>query len=215
MICTAISEKDFKKCMDLVSLYEMAEIRLDLTGFDEDKVIQLFSKHKNLVATCRPDDIDDLERIKLLKAAIKAGAKYVDIEIESDKEFIDEIKRVAVEKKSDVIISYHNYEETPNQKELETIITECFFLGADVAKVACMVNNDKDNAAILSLFQLGKRLVALGMGEKGKITRVMTPFLGAEFTFSAPDQGEGTAPGQITTERMNEIYTIFRKNGIL
>jgi 3-dehydroquinate dehydratase-1 len=78
-----------------------------------------------------------------------------------------------------------------------------------------MVNDNKDNAAILSLFQLGKRLVALGMGEKGKITRVMTPFLGAEFTFASPDQGEGTAPGQITTERMKGVFNELRKNGII
>lgn len=214
MICTAIAEKDFDKCMQLVSLYEMAEIRIDLCGFNNEQVKKIFSSHKNLVATCRPDHYSDQERGELLKTAIKAGAKYVDVEIESSREFIDGIKRSASESKCDLIVSYHNYEDTPDQKALEAIVTECFFLGADVAKLACMVNQAKDNAAILSLFQLEKRLVALGMGHLGKITRVITPLLGAEFTFAAPDQGEGTAPGQITTERMNSIFNEFRKNGI-
>jgi 3-dehydroquinate dehydratase I len=214
MICTAISEKDFIKCRQMVSIYGMVEIRIDLCALDTAKVHEIFASHKNLVATCRPDHCSDTERAELLKTAIKSGARYVDVEIESDKAFIDEMKRVAADNKCDLIISYHNFDATPSQKELETIVAECFLLGADVAKIACMVNNHNDNAAILSLFQMKKRLVALGMGEKGKITRVVSPLLGAEFTFASPDQGEGTAPGQITTERMKSIFTELRRNGI-
>ena len=214
MICTALSEKNTEACIKMASMYELAEIRIDLAGFNVEQVKKVFSSHKNLVATCRPENYTDDKRKELLKTAIKAGAGYVDVEIESDKDFIDEIKRTASENHCSLIISYHNYEETPSKTELESIVSECFFLGADVAKVACMVNEIKDNANILSLFTLGKRIVALGMGELGKITRVITPFLGAEFTFAAPDSGEGTAPGQITTERMKSIYTVMHQNGV-
>ena len=131
-----------------------------------------------------------------MKTAVRAGARYVDVEIESSKEFIEDIKKTALENKCDLIISYHNYEETPDLKELVAIVAECFLLGADVAKAACMVIENKDNATILSLFRQGRRIIALGMGEKGKITRIAGPILGAEFTFAAPDQGEGTAPGR-------------------
>ena len=59
MICTAISEKDFDTCLKLVSFYDLAEIRLDMTRFDEAQVKKLFSSHKNLVATCRPEGYTD------------------------------------------------------------------------------------------------------------------------------------------------------------
>jgi len=214
MICTAISEKNFEKCIEMVGLYDLAEIRIDLTKFSKEQVKKIFSTHKNLVATCRPEEYTDEERGELLKTAIKAGSRYVDVEIESSRDFIEDIKKVASDYNCNLIISYHNFEETPSQKELETIISECFFLGADVAKVACMVNDVKDNATLLSLFGLGKRLISLGMGDLGKITRVVAPIMGSEFTFAAPDSSEGTAPGQITTERMKEIFSIMRKNGI-
>ena len=48
-------------------------------------------------------------------------------------------------------------------------------------------------------------MVVLGMGEMGKITRIMAPFLGAEFTFAAMDEGKETAPGQIPYLKMKEI----------
>ena len=214
MICTAIAEKNFEACMQMVSHYDLAEIRLDLTRFSDEQVKTIFSSHNNLVATCRPDGYDDQERRELLKTAIKSGARYVDVEIESSREFIDDIKKMAAEHDCDLIISYHNYENTPSAKELEAIVSECFFLGAQVAKVACMINEKKDNASILSLFRLEKRIVALGMGELGKITRIVTPLMGAEFTFAAPDKGDGTAPGQITTERMKEIFELLKKNGL-
>ena len=215
MICTAISEKDFDKCMEMSGMCELAEIRIDLTRFTVEQTAKLFSAHKNLIATCRPERYKDNERLELLKTAIESGAKYADIEIESNRNVINEIKRCTSDNNCDMIISYHNFDNTPSQKELEEIIGKCFYLGADVAKIACTVNSASDNATILSLFQLNKRIVALGMGSLGKITRIVSPLLGAEFTFAAPDTSVETAPGQLSTEQMISIYNELRKYGIL
>lgn len=205
MICVAISDKSLEKCLKTLDKVEMAEIRLDLTEFGKDEIEIVFAHPTQTVATCRPDKIGSDEQLELLTAAINAGANYVDIEIEAEKSLQEAIINTARSKECKVIISYHNYTGTPGLKELYKIIDQCYDLGADVAKIATLANTKMDSARLLSLYSTGKSLVVFGMGEQGKITRIMAPLLGAEFTFAAMDDGEATAPGQIKYSRMKEI----------
>jgi 3-dehydroquinate dehydratase-1 len=135
----------------------------------------------------------------------------VDIEIEAGKELQQAIIKKAHEHACKVIISYHNYDETPGLKDLYKIVDECYALGADVAKLATLSKSDADNARILSLFSTNKPLVALGMGDIGKLTRIVTPLLGAEFTFAAMDDGTGTAPGQMTYSAMKSVLELLKE----
>lgn len=204
MICICISEPDINKCLETIANVEMAEIRLDLTGFNIEEIIKVFSSHKKLIATSRPSDNLEENKKKLI-AAIEAGAAYVDIEYEAPEEYRNEIISVAKSKECDVIVSYHNYNETPSLDELQNIVSECYSMGADVAKIAVMANKEQDCARVLSLYDTSRRIVAIGMGEKGKITRVAAPLLGAEFTFAAPDGSAETGPGQLSNAEMKEL----------
>jgi 3-dehydroquinate dehydratase I len=205
MICVAISDKNPERCLKVLDQVELAEIRIDLTGFNEAQVRQVCSHTTPTVATFRSDDPGSEKQYSLLSAAIESGAAYVDIEIEAGKAQIERIAALAGTKACKVIVSYHNYNETPSMKKLNLIVDECFSLGADIAKVATQINKKEDNARLLSLYALGKPLVILGMGELGKITRIMAPFMGAEFSFAGMDDGTVTAPGQIPYSHMKSI----------
>ena len=205
MICISISDKDPDRCLAMLAEAEMAEIRLDLTEFDEDEIRKVFIFPKILIATLRPGDYDDDERLEKLKLAIEAGAQYVDIEIESEEGYRNELVEFAKKHQCKVIISYHNFESTPGQSELKKLVNTCFDYNADMAKMATLIKDDRNIAALFSLYDTYKNILAIGMGERGKITRVMAPFLGAPFTFAAPDTGINTAPGQLTYSRMKEL----------
>jgi 3-dehydroquinate dehydratase-1 len=198
MICVAISDTDFEKCLSMLKKTDMAEIRLDLTQFSEEQIRHLFSLQKKLIATYRPlEGKEEEERMEQLKTAIEAGADYVDIEFESADDYRNEIIAFAHKHNCDVIISYHNYDCTPGLDHLRKIVAESFQKDADVIKIATMVRTNNDNASILSLYNIPGRVIAFGMGNLGKITRIVAPFLGAEFTYAAMDEGAETAPGQI------------------
>ncbi|MBN2482468.1 MAG: type I 3-dehydroquinate dehydratase [Bacteroidales bacterium] len=184
---------------------EIAEIRLDLTEFSDAETEQVFAVKKKLIATCRPCNYSDEQRAHKLKIAIKAGASIVDIEYESPVAYRNDLMEYAREYHCDVMISYHNYECTPSLADLEKIMQDCFEMGANIAKIATMVNMNRDNSKILSLYKAPGRLVAIGMGELGMISRIVAPFLGAEFTYASPDEGEPTAPGQIRYSKLNEF----------
>jgi 3-dehydroquinate dehydratase I len=210
MICVALQENNVEKCLQILKTVELAEIRIDLAKLSEIEVAKIFSNSSaKLIATCRPDNYSDEARMKLLKTAISSGAAYVDIEIESETLFTEEMVLFAKQHETTVIISYHNYENTPSSAELNAIIQKCFELGADIAKIATLVITARDNARLLALYDTSRKVIILGMGQIGKMTRVMAPFLGSPFTFAALTDTLATAPGQITAENLKSAQTFF------
>ncbi len=198
MICISIAEKTLENCILAIADAELSEIRIDLTDLSVDDVKTLFKKHGNkLIATCREGKHENTARLELLQVAINAGAKYVDIEIEADKSYKEELVNCAELNDCKVIISYHNYDETPDKQELDKIVEDCFKDKAYIAKIACMANSTKDAARILSLYDSDKKIVAFAMGELGKVSRVSSLLLGAPFSFAAVSKDKQTASGQL------------------
>jgi len=205
MICASISEKNIEKCIESINKVDMAEIRIDLAEFSNDEIRKVFSKRKKLIATCRPGKIKEQERVEMLKIAIESGSTYVDIEYEASASYKNDLIDFAHKHQCDVIISYHNYDRTPELEELENIVRDCYRQGADLAKIATHVNMNRDNSKILSLYKAPGRLVAIGMGDLGRISRIVAPFLGAEFTYASLNDNATTAPGQISYEKLNRF----------
>jgi 3-dehydroquinate dehydratase-1 len=204
MICVSLAEKDPDVCLEILEKVEMAEIRIDLAELSDEDIARIFAARKKLIATCRPGKYSQQESIQKLRLAIGSGATFVDIEYEANEDFRNELIDFAHLHQCDVIISYHNYEMTPELDELEKIMQTCFELGADLAKIATMIKVNRDNSKILSLYKAPGRLVAIGMGELGKISRIVAPFLGAEFTYASLTDDNATAPGQISYNRLNK-----------
>ncbi len=134
------------------------------------------------------------ERIEILKEAAKK-ADYVDIELQSNKEDIKEI----TSKKAKSIISYHNFNKTPELDELLKIIDMEKELG-DIAKVALMPNSLEDTLTVLTLLSYCEDTIAISMGDIGSYTRVIASKFNAPITFAVTS--DTTAPGQIDIETM-------------
>lgn len=206
MICVSLSEPTVEQCLAVLDEVEFGEIRIDKVSFDSEGIKKIFSQHPRLIATCRPGRINEEKRKTLLLEAITAGAAYVDIEVEADDWVKNEIVKNARMKSCGVIISYHNAMKTPPRAELKYILDWCFETGADIAKIACQVRSVEDNARLLGLLSDGRPLVVVGMGERGKITRIVAPLLGSPFTYASLSPGKETAEGQIDRKTMEEIF---------
>lgn len=208
MICVAIQNKTVADCLALTQDAELADLRIDLAGFGVDEVTSFVKQSAcPVLATCRHDTMGLEKQEILLKAAVDAGAKYIDLEIEIPQEQRNKLVEYAKNKACTVIISYHNYKETPATAEMMKLIEYCFAYGADVAKLAVQNNTKADAARTLSLYAQPGRLVVLGMGAEGIVTRVAAPLLGAEFTFASASPELATAPGQISKSVLQTIYS--------
>lgn len=213
MICISIAHLDFNTCKEILKSIDLAELRLDLLKFSTQQVREIFAVPTRLIATLRPGAVSEDQRKQRLIAAIEAGAAYVDIEIESDAAFKHAIITAARENNCKVIVSYHDYDETPVSHLLNKLVRRCCYEGGDIAKIACQVNSEADAARILSLYdsKVAKSIIALGMGPKGRITRIAAPLLGAPFTYAALSEGSETAPGQMGQETLQTIIEKIKK----
>ncbi len=210
MICVSIGDTNTLDVFLNENIADIAEIRLDLIKPLKEDIPGIFSRHPDkLIATCRPGYCSDARRGSLLKVAIESGAGWVDVEIDSEPVFMDEIINFAKSRKCKVILSYHNFTTTPSVAELEELTSLCFKRGGDIAKIACMANRTSDVARILSLYSKYTNLLALSMGEMGKISRIAALSLGAPFTYVSLQEAKSTAPGQMTLNEMKTILDIL------
>ena len=205
MICTALANLSFEECVKAVNSLELAEVRLDLLEFSEEEVSRIFSVDCRLIATCRPGKYSEEVRKKLLLLAIEAGASYVDIEVEAEDRIKQELIQAARGRGCQVIVSFHDFEKTPERAELEHVIRWCSESEPDLVKLACMVRSPRDNARLLGLLDSDLPMLIIGMGEQGKLSRLISPLLGSFCTFASYDADKATAPGQMFKEDIEEL----------
>ncbi|MBR5906050.1 MAG: 3-phosphoshikimate 1-carboxyvinyltransferase [Bacteroidales bacterium] len=210
MICTSIQHKTYEEILAILPSLEMAEIRLDLCPLNDSEIEELFGQTDiPLVATCRGDAEHKLT------LAIQSGARFADLEIEAPPEISRRIQKLCRECGTELIRSHHDFVGTPDDRGLQMALARCFRYGADIAKIVTTCHNADDARRINSLYSvvlenvdsLQGRLIAFGMGDAGRETRIECLRRGAPFTYAALSNTEATAPGQpVAAELARKIY---------
>jgi 3-dehydroquinate dehydratase type I len=206
MICVSISDPA-QITPTIQAGAELIELRLDLLQTLPGRLFPKIPEGTGTVVTCRPGVYSETERIGLMSEAVEMGATYVDIELEASQAYAEAVMKVAAGHRCTVIFSHHDFKGTPGRDDLRRKLEHCYERGGVVAKIATQVNNMQEIMDLLSLYELPGRKVVLGMGSQGRITRVIGPYLGGEFTFASPEPGNETAPGQLC---MAELKAIFK-----
>jgi len=208
MICVSLAEPTPERCLAALKGLPFAEIRIDRMRADDEGVRRIFSSHPNLIATCRPGRFSDARRLALLRAAVSAGAAFVDIEVGARASYKGTLLLEARRTRCRVIVSHHDLERTPPREALEDLVDRCFTSGADIAKIACRVRSSKDNARLLGLLDDDRALVVVGLGRKGRMTRIAGPLAGSLFSFASRAKGRETAGGQIPYEDLDKLIRL-------
>ena len=241
MICTTIQNRNLEQIYEALENCEMAEIRLDRCDITEKQIDELFSADVPLVATCRVAEVaqrtealkDLPEQSRKIRAmqiaerklirAIEAGARYVDVELEAEKQMSKRVRQAAHENGTIFIRSYHDFEGTDSLEALKAIVEKCVYHGADLVKVVTTANAPEDAEKVLALYDWCRSysderiaaladggLVAFCMGEAGKQSRLDCLKAGAPYTYAALTEDEAAAPGQWATADMKKaVYGDF------
>jgi 3-dehydroquinate dehydratase type I len=159
----------------------------------------------------------ETQRIALLREAVRLEADFVDVELSTDATLADtlreEIRKGGYLTK--LIVSHHDFKRTPPYRTLQGICDLCLARGADIVKIATSAELLEDNLRILNLIGWAQRgghpIIALCMGEKGTVSRVMAPLFGSYLSFASLDEGQESAPGQFSAVEMREILRILEK----
>lgn len=220
-ICIALGFPDAEKLLEharreLDAGETFFEFRLDYLASPEAGVeaIRIFlAAHPEctILATCRRHQNQGRyngsieEQIAILSAAIEAGAKAVDLEIESAESVAARLE--SLRGKAKLIISYHNFEGTPS---VETILRRMQKVSADGYKIVTTARKPSDNMRVLGLSKSHPRvpIIVLAMGEVGFPTRVLSTAWGGLYTYAAPTSAEGTASGQVSAKQLRHLYRV-------
>ena len=236
MICTTIQNRNLEQIYEALEHCEMAEIRLDRCELSAKEIEELFTADIPLVATCRISEVAATEPAlqdpkltpqsreikamqiaerKLVKA-IEAGARYVDVELEAQKQMSKRVRNAAHENGTIFIRSYHDFEGTDSFEALKAIVEKCHYHGADMVKIVTTARTQEDVDRVLALYDWyskeypGGGLVAFCMGEEGRQSRLECLRKGSPYTYAALTEEEAAAPGQWPTDEMlKAVYGDF------
>lgn len=191
----------------LAALCWIAEIRLDLMeSFDLAQLIR--EAPCPLIITCRPPREggrfagSEVERLAILRQAIQLECAYVDIEWDSLAAL-----RQRPNTRTRVIVSRHWMDEMPT--ELRSAYNALKH-EADVVKLVGMARRVTDIFPVFELLQQAvKPVIAIAMGEAGRLTRLLSPcFNSCLLTYGAPSPEAVNAPGQLTVAEMVDVYKL-------
>ena len=205
-----------KKCEDVIEVArdcidkgaDVLEFRIDaLKNPDIGEIKDTISKIDfPMIATNRIQSEDgsfkgtEEERINILYECANL-VDYVDIELQCDDEYIKRIHDTGAK----TIVSYHDFEKTPDLNEIMYIVNKEHELG-DIAKVAFMPQDLEDTLTILAVLSHCEDTIAISMGDLGSYTRVMASKFDSPITFAAGT--DVTAPGQIDIETMKALLNM-------
>ena len=245
MICTTIQNRNYEQVLAALEECEMAEIRLDRCELTAKETDELFTSDVPLVATCRINEIASNEASlqdltpqsreikamqiaeKRLIRAIEAGARYVDVELEAQKQMSKRVRQAAHENGTIFIRSYHDFEGTDSLEALKAIVEKCVYHGADMVKIVTTAHSEADVEKVMALYDWCREekvsgnekigalsdggLIAFCMGDEGRRSRLDCLMHGAPYTYAALSEEEAAAPGQWAAADMcKAVYGDFR-----
>ena len=122
----------------------------------------------------------------------------IDIELKS--ELFAKYSRNDFSTQIQIIGSFHNYEVTPNNEEISSLIKQGSDWQIDIVKLALFSNSNEDVSRI-GAFLKENNICLIGMGEHGIITRTEFPKKGSCLTYGYLD--DSAAPGQLSARELS------------
>ena len=114
-----------------------------------------------------------------------------------------------------VVVSNHDFHQTPNQKTIVQRLCMMQDLGADIPKIAVMPQSPHDVLTLLAATEEMVRLYAkrpiitMSMGGTGTISRLCGEVFGSAVTFGSAAQA--SAPGQVEAHRLRNLLNLLHE----
>lgn len=191
---------------------DILELRIDLINEDPYKILKdLKEIGLPLIITNRMKKEggawtgSETRRIRELISLIPY-ADAVDIELCAPERDIVVKKAKNTGKK--IIISMHDFQNTPDVKTMEDSIRESFDAGADIAKLAVMPHSLDDVLHLLevTLHSCGP-VCTIAMGDIGRHSRAISPLYGSVMTYGYVDIP--VAPGQLRVDELKYMLKLL------
>lgn len=189
--------------VDLIQLkrqgIDMLEIRVDLIETTLACIVKYMgdlTAHVGLplIGTVRENTKTAPDRLRIFRTILPL-VHGVDIELGCA--ILPEVVAEAHRLGKTVIVSEHDFEKTPPDTALQSIVDRAKTAGADLVKIAAMARNKDDARRLLRFVKsCGFPIAAFAMGEIGASSRVLACENGSLFTYGYISKP--VAPGQLS-----------------
>ncbi len=139
----------------------------------------------------------------------------IDYELSHQPAYVSRVTELAKQYETPLILSYHNFQQTPSVDEIVARLLAAEAAGADVAKVAVMPNSKKDVLNLLAATEAASNrlsipLITMSMGAFGALSRLIGGAFGSAVTFAVGETS--SAPGQMAIEDVDAVLNILHRN---
>ena len=163
-------------------------------ALQEDGVVALYE------AICRDKTVD-----------------FVDFELASQPAKLAAVRQFTRASGVQLVISYHNFQSTPERGALVEKFVQAQRQGGDIAKVAVMPRSMRDVLTLLdATLEASEKaqvpLISMSMGPLGALTRMCGWAFGSALTFAVG--ASSSAPGQMPVEDVRAGVALLQKAGL-
>lgn len=150
--------------------------------------------------------ISDNERAEIYKKIVKY-VDAIDIEMRSVG-VLNAVRASAKAENATLILSHHNFKETPDDAGLDAIISEASKLEPDIIKLATFAKTAADVETLLrcTLKHRDKNLVTIALGPVGSISRLTFPLYGSLMTYTSTKPSQGQIPVETLVDHLRFYY---------
>lgn len=163
----------------------------------------------------QPIAIDEEAVVALLARACEAGCvDFIDYEMSNDFRHVTRVRGASAAHGVGLVLSFHDFQRTPDADALVARFAAAQGLGADIAKVAVMPRCPQDVLTLLGATwrasqTVGIPLISMAMGGLGAVSRVAGWQFGSAATFAVGQSA--SAPGQIGLRELRAALGMLRQ----
>jgi 3-dehydroquinate dehydratase-1 len=188
-------------------LPDLVEYRLDY--LTDSSALETIAKGKvcPIIAT---DRSGRKQSRTLLLAAADVGFDFIDVDLSFP--LADSIIKQLKTNDVGIIVSYHDFLETPHEERLIQLLQVERDMGGDICKIVTTATQPTDNLILLGFINKCSpmtKIVSFAMGKLGVASRVLSPLFGAEFTFASLDDESKTAEGQMSIDDLRGMWKML------
>jgi 3-dehydroquinate dehydratase type I len=204
---------------------DLLEFRLDFLKepINDSLLTELLHLSKQIglpgIITNRPNweggkfDGAEESRLSIMQKCISMGFDYVDLELNINNEKLVQLITKARDNQVKTIVSYHNFQNTPEQAEILEKLKQCSTAGGEPAKVAVNCKNYRDGLNVLKAGAAANKLnlsfSVMGMGEFGSVTRILSPAIGCKIVYASSGEDSKVVDGQVELGTLKELWDIL------
>lgn len=184
---------------------DMSELWLDeISDLDNAFLEKIFRSNKKPIIYKCTSLLKNLNQILAFKPA------FIDLDINSSFKLIQKAKSLSPNTR--IILSFHDFEKTPQVGQLKKISEKMIKKKADIIKIATYAKNFEDSLRMMSFLSYlkthDKAAICLCMGKAGEITRKTGHLLGNYLMYAPVKANQKTASGQINAAELKKIQQL-------